>query len=88
MVNFNFDLLELADGESGEAAVSVVVAKKKSVAAADKLVDAADPAEPAAHDKPKYSYFTKLQHDNGTRRSLSPSFVLSLQSYISRLDYN
>ena len=69
MVNFNFDLLELADGESGEAAVSVVVAKK-SVAAAAKLVDAADPAEPAAHDKPKYSYFTKLQHDNGTHRHL------------------
>ncbi|RLN40238.1 uncharacterized protein C2845_PM01G48650 [Panicum miliaceum] len=61
MATYNFDLLELADGESGKAAVSVVISKKKSEAAAAKL---ADVAEPAAYDKPKYSYFTKLQYDN------------------------
>ncbi|RLN18991.1 uncharacterized protein C2845_PM02G41730 [Panicum miliaceum] len=68
MATYNFGLLELADGESGEAAVSVVIGKKKSEAAAAKLADVADPAEPAAYDKPKYSYFTKLQHDNGVRK--------------------
>ncbi|RLN04708.1 uncharacterized protein C2845_PM13G12740 [Panicum miliaceum] len=68
MVTCNFDLLELADGESGEAAISVVVGKKKTEAAAAKLADAADPVEPAAHGKPKYSYFTKLQPDNGVRK--------------------
>ena len=66
MATYNFDLLELADGESGEAAVSVVVGKKKTEAASAKLADAADPVETAAaHGKPKYSYFAKLQHDNG-----------------------
>ncbi|RLN15668.1 uncharacterized protein C2845_PM02G41790 [Panicum miliaceum] len=64
MATYNFDLLELADGESGEAAVSAVVGKKMIEAAAAKLVDTADPAEPAAHGKSRYSYFTKLQHDN------------------------
>jgi hypothetical protein len=70
MATYNFDLLELADGESREAAVSAVVGKKMIEAAAAKLVDTADPVEPAAHGKSKYSYFIKLQHDNGTDRSL------------------
>ncbi|MBO1915217.1 hypothetical protein J4G37_61620, partial [Microvirga sp. 3-52] len=61
MVTCNFDLLELADGESGEAAISVVVGKKKTEAAAANLADAADPVETAAHGKPRYSYFTKMQ---------------------------
>ncbi|RLM61805.1 uncharacterized protein C2845_PM14G14540 [Panicum miliaceum] len=68
MVTCNFDLLELADGESGEAAISVVVGKKKTEAAAANLADAADPVETAAHGKPRYSYFTKMQHDNGVRK--------------------
>jgi hypothetical protein len=71
MATYNFDLLELADGESGEAAVSIVVGKKKTEAAAAKIADAADPVEPAAHGKPKYSYFAKLQHDNGAHRHRS-----------------
>ncbi|XP_066350806.1 uncharacterized protein [Miscanthus floridulus] len=40
------DQLELADGESGAAAVSVVVGKRKTAADPAKLADAADP-EPA-----------------------------------------
>ncbi|CAN6286190.1 unnamed protein product [Urochloa humidicola] len=59
MATYNFDLLDLADGESGDAAVSVVVAKKKA--------DAAKPAEPAAQEKSKDFYYTKLQHDEGVR---------------------
>ena len=73
MATYNFDLLELADGESGEAAVSIVVGKKKTEAAAAKIADAADPVEPAAHGKPKYSYFAKLQHDNGNASIPLPS---------------
>ncbi|PVH31581.1 hypothetical protein PAHAL_9G182500 [Panicum hallii] len=67
MATYNFDLLELVDGESGEAAVSVVVDKKYKATAA-KLADATDPAQLATHDKPRYSYFIKLQHDNGVRK--------------------
>ncbi|KAJ1292734.1 hypothetical protein BS78_01G012800 [Paspalum vaginatum] len=59
-----FDLLDLADGESGEAAVSVVVAKRKTEAAADPAAAAS-----TAQEKPatKNVFFTKLQFDNGIR---------------------
>ncbi|CAN6321971.1 unnamed protein product [Urochloa humidicola] len=67
MATYNFDLLDLADGESGDAAVSVVVGKKKTEAAAAKPADAADHAEPAAQEKSKDFYYTKLQHDEGVR---------------------
>ncbi|CAN6302801.1 unnamed protein product [Urochloa humidicola] len=60
---YNFDLLDLADGESGDAAVSVVVSKKKTEAAAEP----ADAAEPTAQEKSKDFYYTKLQHDQGVR---------------------
>ena len=61
-----FDLLDLADGESGEAAVSVVVAKRKTEAAADTAAAASSTAQ---DQKPatKNVFFTKLQFDNGTR---------------------
>jgi hypothetical protein len=71
MASFNFGLLELADGESGEAAVSVVVGKAKAEAAHAKKAEsaAAESAaavattEKAVH---KNLYYLKLQHDNGT----------------------
>ncbi|CAO2179412.1 unnamed protein product [Urochloa humidicola] len=66
MVSYNFDLLDLADGESGDAAVSIVVGKKKNEAAAAKFADAV--AKPAAQEKTKcFSYYTKLLHDSGVR---------------------
>ncbi|CAN6291115.1 unnamed protein product [Urochloa humidicola] len=65
---YNFDLLDLADGESGDAAVSVVVGKKKTeAAAAAKPADAAEQAGPVAQEKSKDFYYTKLQHDQGVR---------------------
>ncbi|CAL5034439.1 unnamed protein product [Urochloa decumbens] len=64
MATYNFDLLDLADGESGEAAVSVVVGKKKTDASAAKPAAA---AEPTAQEKAKDFYYTKLQHDQGVR---------------------
>ncbi|CAL4920091.1 unnamed protein product [Urochloa decumbens] len=68
MTTYNFDLLDLADGESGDAAVSVVVSKKKTEAAASsKPADAAEHAEPTAQEKSKDFYYTKLQHDEGVR---------------------
>ncbi|CAL4937057.1 unnamed protein product [Urochloa decumbens] len=65
MTTYNFDLLDLADGESGDAAVSVVVSKKKTEAAA--AAKPADHAEPTAQEKSKDFYYTKLQHDEGVR---------------------
>ncbi|CAN6280590.1 unnamed protein product [Urochloa humidicola] len=66
---YNFDLLDLADGESGDAAVSVVVGKKKTEAAATAKpdADAAEQAGPVAQEKSKDFYYTKLQHDQGIR---------------------
>ncbi|CAO2176883.1 unnamed protein product [Urochloa humidicola] len=66
MTSYNFNLLDLADGESGDATVSVVVGKKKKTeAAAAKLADA---AKPTAQEKTKcFSYYTKLLHDSGVR---------------------
>jgi hypothetical protein len=67
MATYNFDLLKLADDESGDAAVFVVVGKKKTEAAAAKPADAADPAhQPAAQEKPKYSFYAKQQVDGRT----------------------
>jgi len=67
MASFNFGLLELADGESGEAAVSVVVGKVKAEAAHAKKAESAATGttekEKAVH---KNLYYLKLQHDNGT----------------------
>ncbi|CAO2179425.1 unnamed protein product [Urochloa humidicola] len=79
MATYSFDLLDLADGEAGEAAVSVVVGKKIEAAyAAVKVADAAEKianaavkvantTEPAAQEKSKNFYYTKLQHDEGVR---------------------
>jgi hypothetical protein len=71
MASFNFGLLELADGESGEAAVSVVVGKAKAEAAhAKKAAAAAESAAPGTTEKEKAVhknlYYFKLRHDNGT----------------------
>ncbi|CAN6308512.1 unnamed protein product [Urochloa humidicola] len=65
MATYNFDLLDLADGESGEAAVSVVVGKNKKT----ELAAASKPnAAAAEQDKSKKDfYYTKLQHDQGVR---------------------
>jgi hypothetical protein len=54
MATYNFDLSELADSKSGLAAVSIVIGKNRTEPTAAKL------AESTAHDKPKYSYFTKV----------------------------
>jgi len=69
MASFNFGLLELADGESGEAAVSVVVGKAKAEAAHAKKAEAAAAAESAEKEKAvhKNLYYFKLRHDNGVR---------------------
>lgn len=61
-MTYNFGLLDLADGESGDAAVYLVVGKKHAAA---KLAAAAKPA--ATPEKAKcFSYYTKLKHDSGT----------------------
>lgn len=64
MASFNFAVLDLADGESGEAAVSVVLAKAKAQAVADakKTIAGFEKEKPIAKNN---IYFTKLQHDNG-----------------------
>lgn len=74
MVDANLsDQLELADGESGAAAVSVVVGKRKTAADPAKLADAdaaaptptpAKLADSADADKDALKPSTKLQHDN------------------------
>ncbi|OEL28154.1 hypothetical protein BAE44_0010826, partial [Dichanthelium oligosanthes] len=65
---YNFDLLELADGESGDAAVSVIVGKKKTEAVAAKPADAAEAAAKEKAAATRHFYYTKLQHDNGVRK--------------------
>lgn len=93
---YNFDLLDLADGESGDAAVSVVVdkTKKKKKTAAEAAAKAADPARPASSaqgGKPKFSFCTLVPLDAGTtstppttrRRRISASYILGYRSRIA-----
>jgi hypothetical protein len=92
---YNFDLLDLADGESGDAAVSVVVdkTKKKKKTAAEAAAKAADPARPASSaqgGKPKFSFCTLVPLDAGTtstpptrRRRIFASYILGYRSRIA-----
>lgn len=68
MANSKFGLLDLADGESGEAAVSVAITKVEAAAAARKAEAASDAAGTGKEKAPhkNHLYFTKLQLDNGT----------------------
>lgn len=74
MANSKFGLLDLADGESGEAAVSVAITKVEAAAAAPtaaaaRKAEAASDAAGTGKEKAPHKnhlYFTKLQLDNGT----------------------
>ena len=71
MANSKFGLLDLADGESGEAAVSVAITKVEAAAAAAAARKAEAASDAAGTGKEKaphknHLYFTKLQLDNGT----------------------
>lgn len=60
---YNFDL---ADGEFGEAAVPVVVGKKKTEVAAAKVAGDADPAVPEIYRVMEYRVKAKPSSDAGT----------------------
>ena len=69
MANSKFGLLDLADGESGEAAVSVAITKVEAAAAAARKAEAASDAAGTGKEKAPHKnhlYFTKRQLDNGT----------------------
>lgn len=69
MANSKFGLLDLADSESGEAAVSVAITKVEAAAAAARKAEAASDAAGTGKEKAPHKnhlYFTKLQLDNGT----------------------